>query len=184
MQQVKGTVLKSRLGFVEAHAGADGVARVIANLSEADRASLAFILPVAWYPFELGQRLDDAIVRVLAAGDQRFFERLGASSAERNLTTVHKGYLRVGDPHGFLERAAVIYRSYYETGRREYARTGPTTAVLTTYDADSYSAPDCLTIVGWHRRALEMCGATDVVVQHPECRATGGAVCRYELRWA
>jgi hypothetical protein len=72
---------------------------------------------------------------------------------------------------------------YYEKGRREYKKTGEKSAVLTTYDAESFSAPDCLTIVGWHRRALEICGAHDVRVTEEECRAKGGAVCRYTLSW-
>ena len=39
------------------------------------------------------------------------------------------------------------------------------------------------TVVGWHRRALEMCGARSVRVVEDECRAKGGAVCRYKLSW-
>ena len=38
-------------------------------------------------------------------------------------------------------------------------RSGEKEAVLTTLDAETFSAPDCLTVVGWYRRALEMCGA-------------------------
>ena len=183
MQQVKGAVLKTRLGFVEEHGGADARVRVLESLSEADRTTLKLILPVSWYPFDLAERLDDAIVRVMGNGDPRFFERLGAESAERNLTGVHKGYLRPGDAHGFLERAPGIYRSYYEKGRREYERAGPTSGVLTTHDAEAFSGPDCLTIIGWHRKALEMCGVNSVVIRHTECRAKGGAVCRYEVSW-
>ena len=52
------------------------------------------------------------------------FERLGAASAERNLGSVHSGYLAPGEPHLFLEKAPQIYAMYYETGRRTYERTG------------------------------------------------------------
>jgi hypothetical protein len=183
VQQVKGAVLRTRLAFVDEHGGAGGRTRVLDSLSEADRATLKLVLPVAWYPFDLAERLDDAIVRVLGKGDPLFFERLGAASAEQNLTGVHKGYLRPGDAHGFLERAPGIYRSYYEKGRRAYERTGPTSGVLTTYDAEMFSVPDCLTIVGWHKRALAMCGVENVTIRHTECRAKGGAVCRYEVSW-
>lgn len=183
MQQVKGAVLKTRLSFVEEHGGAETRARVLESLSESDRSTLKLILPVAWYAFDLAERLDDAIVQVMGKGDPRFFERLGAESAERNLTGVHKGYLRLGDAHGFLERTPGIYRSYYEKGRREYQRVGPTSGVLTTHEAEAYSGPDCMTVIGWHRKALEMCGVSNVVIRHPECRAKGGAVCRYELSW-
>jgi hypothetical protein len=77
-----------------------------------------------------------------------------------------------------------VYKLYYDTGRREYTKVGPQEAVLTTRDAETFSAPDCLTVIGWHRRALEMCGATDVKIVEEECRARGGAVCRYRVSWA
>jgi hypothetical protein len=56
--------------------------------------------------------------------------------------------------------------------------------VLTTIDAGSFSAPDCQTVIGWHRKALEMCGMRGVQIVEEECRAKGGAVCRYRIRWA
>lgn len=183
MQQIKGSVVKSRLAFVEEHSGKDGVEKVLAALPEADRKALSAVITVKWYPLELGTRLDDAIVRVLGGGKPEFFERLGAASAEKNLTSVHKAFVTAGDPHGFLTRTPAIYSMYYEKGRRDYRKTGDKSAVLTTHDAEVFSAPDCLTIVGWHRRALEMCGAKGVRVVESECRARGAPVCRYELSW-
>ena len=183
MQQIKGAVLKSRLAFVEEHFGKDGVQRVLASLPAVDQRPLRLLFTSNWYPFELGKRLDDAIVGVLAKGRPDFFERLGAASAEKNLGSLHRGYLTPGDPQAFLAKAPQIYSLYYETGRREYAPSGPTSGVLTTYDADTFSAPDCMTVVGWYKKALEMCGARQVKIVEEECRATGGRVCRYQVRW-
>lgn len=137
MQQIKGSVIKSRLAFVEEHFGKPGLERLLGCLPAGDRRELGMVLAVKWYPFALGERLDDAIVHVLAAGDRQLFERLGARS-----------------------------------GR------------LTPFGADTFSAPDCLTVVGWHRQALAMLGVAEPVVVEEECRAKGGAVCRYRLSWA
>ncbi len=183
MQQVKGTVLKSRLAFAAEHAGKEGVERVLASLGPDDRRALSVILPVQWYPFELGRRLDDAMVQVLGGGHAEFFERLGEASAERNLTTFHKAFLTPGDPHAFLAKAPTIYGLYYETGRREYRRTGDRAGELVTHDAETFSVPDCLTVVGWYRKALDLCGARGVRVVEQECRARGGEVCRYGVSW-
>ena len=183
MQQVKGSVLKSRLAFVEQIAGKDGVERVLASLGPEERLALRNLVAIQWCPFELGRRLDEAIVTVLAHGNSQFFERLGAASAESNLTTVHRAFITPGDPHAFLAKAPQIYRLYYDTGRREYAKTGERSAQLTTFDAETFSAPDCLTVIGWHRRALEMCGATGIDIVEEECRARGGSVCRYRVAW-
>jgi uncharacterized protein (TIGR02265 family) len=182
MLNVKGSVLRSRLAFVEEKAGKEGVERVLASLPEEDRRTLTSLLATGWYPFALGVRLDEAVVREIGGGSSRFFERLGAASAEKNLTTVHKSFL-VPDVHAFLAKAPVIYSFYYDQGRREYRQTGPREAVLTTHDAEAFSAADCLTVVGWYRRALEMCGAAGVRVIEEECRAKGGDVCRYRVSW-
>ena len=184
MQQIKGAVLKSRLAFVEQHAGKEGVNRVLQSMPPADQRTLKLVFTSNWYPFELGTALDEAIVREIGAGDPGFFERLGEASAESNLGGIHSGYLTRGDAHGFLAKAPSIYSLYYESGRREYQPVGPNEGVLTTIDAASFSAPDCQTVIGWHRKALEMCGLKGVQIVEEECRAKGGAVCRYRVRWA
>jgi uncharacterized protein (TIGR02265 family) len=183
VQQIKGAVLKSRLAFIEQHFGQDGVRRVLQSLAPDDERSLRLLFTSNWYPFELGKRLDEAIVRVLGGGRREFFERLGAASAERNLRSVHSSYLTPGNPQAFLANTPAIYAAYYETGRREYELTGEKSGVLTTYGAETFSAPDCLTVVGWYKKALEMCGATGVSVVEEECRAKGGLVCRYRVSW-
>ena len=183
MQQIKGAVLKSRLAFLEEHAGKEGVQRVLATLPAADQRTLRMLFTSNWYPFELGKTLDDAIVRVLGGGRTEFFERLGEASAEKNLVSIHSCYLSRGDAHGFLAKSPSIYSLYYEAGRREYQPTGPKEGVLTTHDAETFSAADCLTVVGWYRKALEMCGVSRPRIQEDECRASGGQVCRYRVRW-
>lgn len=181
--QIKGAVLKARLSLIEQLAPETGLAAVLARLSPSEAQALRTLLPTSWYPFELGRHLDAAIVEELGGGRPEFFERIGAASAEQNLRGVHKQFLAEGDPQEFLSRAPMIYAFYYDQGRREYERTGPNEAVLTTLGAEVFSVPDCATVVGWHRRALQMCGAVNPRVVEEECRARGGDVCRYRLSW-
>jgi uncharacterized protein (TIGR02265 family) len=182
MVQIKGSVIKSHLALIDAVAPSSRD-RVLATLSAEDRQTLRTLLPSGWYPFELGSRLDEAIVAQIGRGKAHFFERLGEASADENLTGVHRKFLVEGDPHAFLAQAPMIYSFYYDQGHREYEKTGPREAVLTTFDAEVFSVADCATVVGWHRRALEMCGAQNPRVVEEECRARGGQVCRYRLSW-
>jgi len=182
-QQIKGAVLKSRLGFLEDTAGKDGVARVLARMPADHQRTLRMLFTSNWYPVGLGHALDAAIVAELGEGRAEVFERLGSASADRNLGGVHSGYLTPGAPHVFLEKAPQIYAMYYEAGRRAYEQTGAASGVLTTYDAPDVDANDCRTVVGWYRRALELCGASEVRVRETECRARGASVCRYEVSW-
>jgi hypothetical protein len=183
VQQIKGAVLKTRLAFVQDHSGKEGLEQVLAALPQGDQRTLRLLFTSNWYPFELGKRLDEAIVRVLGGGRPEFFERLGAASAEKNLSTIHSGYLTRGDAHGFLSKSPSFYALYYETGRREYTPVGPKEGVFTTHDAETFSAPDCLTVIGWYKKALEMCRVSGVSIVEEECRAKGGTVCRYRVRW-
>jgi uncharacterized protein (TIGR02265 family) len=184
VQQIRGTVLKSRLAFVEEVAGKDGVQRVLALLPAEDQQVFNMIMTISWYPFALGTRLDQAIVTAIGAGDPRYFERLGEASAAKNLASMHRPYLTKGDAHGFLAKAPQIYRMYYEVGHREYERTGEREGVLTTHDAETFSVPDCSTVVGWHRKALEMCDVQGARVVEEQCRAKGAANCRYRVSWS
>jgi uncharacterized protein (TIGR02265 family) len=181
--QVKGAVLHSRLAYVREKAGEEGVLRVLAKLPEEDRRILTSVLLAAgWYPFETNERLDRAISDEIGRGEG-VFRALGVASAAHNLGAVHRNFLSKRDPHGLLRQAASIFRLYYDTGRREYERTGEKSAVLRTYDCASFSRADCLTVVGWHEKAIELCGGRKVHVSETRCRARGDSHCEYVCTW-
>ena len=182
--KIKGNIIAARRDFVKEHFGDAGWERVLAALPDGERLLLeGSILATAWFPFELGDRLDKAIVDVMGGGDQDVFEQLGVKSAQRSLAQSHKSFLAPGDPQSFMKKSPAIYRFYYDTGRREYTQTGPASGVMTTYDAKTFSVPDCLTVLGWHKEALRMCGARNVEGVEEECRAKGGSCCRYRFKW-
>jgi len=183
VQKIKGSILKSRLEFVQQEIGDQGLADLLAGLPEEDQKILGRLVAVAWVDFEVGKRLDDAIVKVLGGGSSRFFERLGEASAEVNLKTLHNAFLAPGDPQAFLAKAPQIYRLYYDVGWREYEQTGEREGVLTTHEAETFSSTDCLTVIGWYRKALEFCGAKNVRIVEESCRASGADVCRYRVSW-
>lgn len=184
--RIKGHILLSRLQYVRDSGGEAQLAKVLAALPGEDRAVLGgMLLPVAWYPLELNLRLDGAIATVLSPGDRsRVFLEMGRASAEQNLKGVHRPYLREGDPHFLLSAAPRIYAAYYAQGSRTYEKAGEKSAVLRTFDAETVSATDCLTVVGWHQRAIELCGGTDVQVEETQCRARGAPHCEYRCRWS
>lgn len=180
--KVKGGALLSRLAFVREHRGEDGVQKVLARLPEADRGLCAQVLTGGWYPFELNEKIDQAVAAEMGMGDNVFL-LMGEKSALQNLGGPHKAMLSIGDPHGLLRRTPQIYQMYYDVGRRSYDHSGEKKAILRTYDAPTFSRPDCLTVVGWHRKAIEMCGGTKVRVTETQCRAKGAEHCEYVCEW-
>ena len=164
--RIKGGVIKARLEFVRERAGEAGLEAVLAR------------------PLEVNLRLDDAIAAVLSPGDRdRIFVEMGRASADSNLAGPQRAYLREGDPHFLLRATPQIYSAYYQVGRRTYQRTGETLAVLRTYDAEDITRTDCLTVVGWHQRAIELCGGKAVRVAENRCRTRGDPHCEYHCGW-
>ncbi|HET6439473.1 MAG TPA: TIGR02265 family protein [Anaeromyxobacter sp.] len=182
---IRGYVLASRLRYVREKGGPEVRDRVLARLPVGDQSILrGWIQSATWYPFDLNQRLDDAIASELSPGDRRrVFLEMGRASAEANLLAGQRAFVKVGDPQGLLSAAPQIFAAYYAVGRREYEKTGPNSAALRTYDAESVSAEDCLTVIGWHVRAIELCGGRNVTVTETRCRTRGHPCCEYRCEW-
>lgn len=182
---VRGNVLAGRLAYLRSRGGEPLLQQVLARLDTRDRSALGgMILGIAWFPLELSVRLDNAIADVLSPNNRpQAMIDLGRASAEDALTGPQKVFVRAGDPHYLLEHTPQIYRLYYTVGTRTYEKTGPTSAVLRTRDAEAVTASDCLTIVGWHARAIELSGGSEVKVDEPVCRARGGDHCQYRCSW-
>ena len=180
--KVKGGALLSRLNFIRGERGEDGVKRVIARLSPDEQKAISQLLTGGWYPFALNEHLDAAVAAEMGIGD-RVFVLMGEKSADQNLAGAHRALVCEGDPHGLLRRAPQIYQMYYDSGRRTYESLGEKKVVIRTYDAPPTSKNDCLTVVGWHKRAIEMCGGKNARVVETKCRASGGDICEYVCEW-
>lgn len=182
--KIRGAVLLARKSFVFGQFGKEGWEKVLNTFGEEDRDTLSsMIVHAGWYPFELGEELDQAIADVLGKGNPHVFEEIGEQSARANLSGIHQTFLTPGDPQAFMKQAGVIYKFYYDTGSRTYEQTGSASGIMITHDADTLSAIDCLTVIGWHRAGLEMCGARNVRVEEVQCRAKGDPVCEYHFQW-
>lgn len=183
--KIKGFVVLTRKALLTERFGADAWGKILAGVSEDDRAVLdGVMLPSSWLPLAVCERLDEAIIRVIGGRAEEAFKQIGRRSCDDNLTKYQSGFLRGNKtPQKFLEQSPAIYRLYYETGSREYKATGEHSGVLTTTGAHGVTWGDCLTIIGWHERALELCGAHRIKISHPVCRTRGGTVCRYDLSW-
>lgn len=180
--RVKGGALLSRLAFIREQRGEDGVQQVLNRLPESERKLCSTILVGAWYPFEVNEHVDEAIAAEMRMGEDVFL-LMGEKSAEQNLKASHRALVTAGDPHGMLRRAPQIYQMYYDSGRRTYERLGDKKAVLRTYDAPTFSHHDCLTVVGWHKKAIEMCGGKNPRVTETKCRSKGAEICEYICEW-
>ena len=184
--QVKGTLVLARMKYLRAQ-GTESAERVLRRLSQADQAVLrGMLLPSSWYASDLLLRLEMTTAAVLANGDRRaLFLDMGQFSADTNLGVngVQRPYLREGDPRFLLQNVPRMYASQHSSGTRTYEETGARSAVIRTIEGDEPDAEDCLTAIGWLRRAIELSGGKAVTVDETQCRARGGTCCEYVCRW-
>jgi uncharacterized protein (TIGR02265 family) len=181
---VGGNIILARRSFVVARGGEPLWARVLGHLGEDAKELRRTMLVTQSYPLKLNMKLDQAIADELYPGEpDRAFVEMGRASADVNLRGTQRAFVREGDPHHLLSFAESIYAYYYGEGRRTYEKTGPTSAVLITHDAPPATPGDCLTVVGWHERAIELSGGRSVKVSQTKCRSRGDRVCQYDCRW-
>ena len=184
---VKGTLVIARMKYLTAQ-GHEASERVLRRLTQADQSVLrGMLLPSTWYPADLLARLEMTIAAVLARGDRgALFLGMGQFSADTNLGTngVQRPYLREGDPHFLLANVPRMYASQHTAGVRSYQQTGPQSAIIrTASEGGEVDADDCLTAVGWLRRAIELSGGKAVTVDEARCRAKGAEACEFVCKW-
>jgi uncharacterized protein (TIGR02265 family) len=184
-ERIKGTLLLARLKFLRGK-GEATLEQVIATMPEKEQRQLrGMILPSSWYPLELLRGLEAAMVAALRyASRTELFVEMGRATASANLTGTgsQRVYVRAGDPHFLLRHSPYIYASSHTSGSRSYEPTGEHSAVLRTTRPDVLRE-DCLTTIGWLRRAIEIAGGRDVRVVETLCGAEGAPCCEYRCEW-
>jgi hypothetical protein len=182
--QVKGTTYLSTLQFIDQKFGGDARARVLARLSDEDRAFLGgLLLPIGWYPTGPLPRLLHALDEELGRGDLALVEQRGAWVADRDLKTTHRLLLKVVTPSWVIEKATSLWKNFHDTGRWESMREGKSAAVARLYDHVIVDAAMCATLSGWMRGLLTVAGCRSIEMQHPICRTRGGAHCEWRVAW-
>ena len=185
LPRVRGRILLARMSYLRRKAPIGAIDRVLARLSAADQALLhGSITESESYPFEVNQRLDEAIAKEVSPGNpDAVFLDMGRVSAEANLLGTQRSLITKGDCHRFLSQAPEIYRLYYDVGRRAYLKVDEHTGLVRTFDAENVTREDCLTVAGWYARALELCGGCEVRVTDDRCRVRGDTFCEYRCEW-
>jgi hypothetical protein len=177
------------VGFVNVRAfaterfGGSGWEQTIERLTLADRDVLAAVLPVGWYPLALYARLVRALDEAHGTGDLALVVQLGRFEAERDLTTIHRIFLRMANPAWAIEKTDEYWRRSHDTGTWTIAQLSDTSIGGTLADWGVVDHALCRELVGYLGRVLELVGAKSVIMEHPRCRGRGDADCYFHARW-
>src|ERR1044072_7024466 len=116
---VTGALLRARFLFVVMNHGLDAWTRVLAALSEDDRAALKEVVVDNWYQLALLDAVDRRIAAELGRSPDAVYEELGAFSATSSLSGPYSSLLNP-DVHSFLRQSALIHHAYQDCGAASY----------------------------------------------------------------
>lgn len=183
MARVKGTAVLASIRYVKENLGEDVINGVLAALPEDDRKALGgHLLASAWYSMPAFLHFMEEAEKQLAGKEPDVLRKMGRASADYSLTTVYKIFFKVGSPEFIIGKAARVFGSYYDSGKVVPVESSPGRAAFDLVEFQG-APPFCARIGGWMERTLELAGAKDVRVHHPECLHRGGPRCRFEGTW-
>lgn len=179
----KGVGFVNVRAFVTERHGEEAWEQILADLTPEEREQLSAVLPVGWYSLALYAKLIRIVDDRLGGSDLRLVQTLGRFEAERDLTTVQQYFLRLIRPSIVFEQTGKYWRRFHDTGEWEIQRTGDREVVGVLSGWGVVDGALCRELVGYLGRTLELCGAVDVWMDHPHCRARGDAACEFRVRW-
>ncbi len=166
--EFKGLVVVNARAFAESRR-VGAWADVRGRLPDEDRATLDGVISAGWYPIELYDRVHVALADELGEGSMR---DLGRYSAEGDLKTVHRLFLRMASPTFLVQRYGEYWRRYQTTGAWNIEGTPPWRVRARLDDWESRVEPTRVRLVAYIERMLELIGFESVVVQRVLSRAS------------
>lgn len=181
MAKVKGSKLGSKLVFVREKFGAAAAEKVLGAMAPADRAELANIIDLKWYPFELYDALLRTIVSV-HGNDERLLDEIGRHSADHQLSNIYSAYKR-DELLRMLKNMVPMHSHMNDPGRMEVSASGSATfAIIVTEPKSTMAA--CRVSRAFYQRVAELAGARNVRVTESACTARGAEACWFEINVA
>jgi predicted hydrocarbon binding protein len=182
MANVKGSKLSSKLTFVREQFGPAAHETLLARVSAADRAALANVIDLRWYPFELYDRLLRAVVTVFGNGDEALLDRMGAHSAQHQLSNIYAAYKR-DELVRMLKNMVPMHSHMNDPGHMQVVTDAGGVCTIVVTEPKSTAAA-CRVSRAFYKRVAELAGAPNVRVEESTCTARGDDACRFEIRTA
>jgi hypothetical protein len=141
------------------------------------------ILPTRWYPeADFVEAL--AILAKIDKTTDAQLAMLGRLRADEDVRGAYESLLRRGDALRTLEGAAVLWRSYHNTGEVSVRGDGARSATVVQRGFPIRSRELCAVNIGFLEGLVEASGATSARGTHSQCICDGFSECVWRLRWS
>lgn len=162
--KIKGTTLLDCIAAAKRREGEQRYAAILGLLTPEFRSVFeGEIYDTSWYSL-------DAFVSFLEAGlcytgeDPTVLTRRAEALIERQLNGIYRVFVNLRDPAYIVQRVATIHRVYFSGTSVEVA-TGEHHAVIRYVGFQARHWLFDHTLIGFYRKALDMCGARDIVAK-------------------
>jgi DNA-binding CsgD family transcriptional regulator len=153
---------------------------VLSRLSAEDREMVTAADPGAWYDVRLTERVMNAFAQQFKAEESLLMD-VGRFDADRELSGVHRWFLRLMRPSFAIRHMNVYWRRSHDTGTwRSWQQGSQVSAELRDWVIVNRTM--CFTLLGYLGRMLELFGGRISQLEHPECRAQGHAACLFRTQ--
>ncbi|MCS6800183.1 MAG: hypothetical protein NZ898_16955, partial [Myxococcota bacterium] len=181
--RIKGSLFLALADHLEATSGPGSYERLVASLEPSVRAELpSVVLPLAWLPLRLYQRLLAAADRLWGGSEGAVASAVGEATASRELPVTHRLLLHSATPATAAARLPQLLRSYHDASGFGVEPIAGGARV----DLGSWQPPDAVyerMLAGFARRTVEMAGGRDVRATIHASRAAGDPRSVLVLRW-
>jgi predicted hydrocarbon binding protein len=180
----KGTVLLGTIRFLRESFGDEGLQKIYARLDSEERERLESpFLPSVWYPLSFLLNIMRSAKAEFGASVPDLYSQMGRASADFALSSVYSMVFKISSTQWIISRAAVVFASYYDTGKMGVVENGKGFAILEVSNFAEPAPELCERIRAWCGRVLEQCGEKTVKVEHIQCRCRGDSICRFSAKW-
>jgi predicted hydrocarbon binding protein len=170
--------------YILKHYGKKGMEKVTEHMAQNDAAPIKEkLLAGKWYPYRTFIGLLRASDDIFGKGDNSFIVDMGSLCVKEGLSTIYKVFIKLGNPNQTLAKMGKTWHLSFEPGTLAMLKNEPGHAVVRLSDWPEPRKEFCMAQAGGMKGALELAGASDVVVKEPRCACLGDKYCEWNITW-
>ncbi|HKV04407.1 MAG TPA: hypothetical protein VJO53_04785 [Candidatus Acidoferrales bacterium] len=185
MAQISGISVLDAVNAVKARIGEQDFARIVEQLG--GEAKTIFSEPIQswkWYPLDAFVEFLETDIRETAHGDREVLITRSEKVVESQLHGIYGIVVKLGSPEFVIKRIATVHASYFQGIQiipeiEDYPK-----AVIKYLGFEKHHDILEYVLIGFYRKALEICGAKQVAVKFTVPISAGAAFSELTITWA
>src|SRR6201984_593977 len=184
MVQIKGSAIKETIDQIKSRAGEEALQKILGLLDEETRTICQNeVFSSSWYPLDVFTRFLEVEIRVLADGKEEMVTRGSEAVIERQLRGIYKAFVKFGSPEFVIKRIAAVHATYFQGIPIEVQMQEDKRALVKYTGFEKQHRIMGFAIIGFFKKALEISGATDVVLRFTVPIEEGKAFSELSISW-